>query len=72
MLILIAIPVAVLGTVSPWAIRLSSADEVEHAGAVAGRLYAISTVGSLLGTMLSALVLIPFARHPAHLRALRA
>ncbi len=58
-LILVAIPVAVLGTVSPWAIRLS-VDEVENAGAVAGRLYAISTVGSLLGTMISALVLIPF------------
>ena len=58
-LALVAIPLAVLGTVSPWAIRLS-VDEVENAGAVAGRLYAISTVGSLLGTMLSALVLIPF------------
>ncbi len=58
-LILVAIPIAVLGTVSPWAIRLS-VDEVENAGAVAGRLYAISTVGSLLGTMVSALVLIPF------------
>ena len=43
-LILVAIPLAVLGTVSPWAIRLS-VDEVENAGAVAGRLYAISTVG---------------------------
>ena len=59
-LFLVAIPVAVLGTVSPWAIRLSVPD-VEHAGRVAGRLYAISTVGSLFGTMLSALVLIPFA-----------
>ena len=59
-LFLVAIPVAVLGTVSPWAIRLSVPD-VEHAGRVAGRLYAISTVGSLLGTMLAALVLIPFA-----------
>jgi spermidine synthase len=58
-LFLVAIPLAVLGTVSPWAIRLS-VDEVENAGAVAGRLYAISTVGSLLGTMISALVLIPF------------
>ena len=58
-LFLIAIPVAVLGTVSPWAIRLSVPD-VEHSGRVAGRLYAISTVGSLLGTMLAALVLIPF------------
>ena len=59
-LVLVAIPLAVLGTASPWAIRLS-VDDVEHAGAVAGRLYAISTVGSLLGTMLSALLLIPFA-----------
>ena len=58
-LFLVAIPLAVLGTASPWALRLS-VDEVENAGAVAGRLYAISTVGSLLGTMISALVLIPF------------
>jgi len=57
-LFLIAIPVGLAGTCAPWAIRLSVAD-VEHAGAVAGRLYAISTVGSLLGTMLSALLLIP-------------
>ncbi len=58
-LFLFAIPIAVLGTVSPWAIRLTVPD-VEHAGTVAGRLYAISTVGSLFGTMLAALVLIPF------------
>ncbi len=58
-LFLIAIPVTLLGTCSPWAIRLASSD-VEHAGRTAGRLYAISTVGSLLGTMVSALVLIPF------------
>ena len=59
-LFLIAIPVGLAGTCSPWAIRLSVPD-VEHAGRVAGRLYAISTIGSLLGTMLAALVLIPFA-----------
>jgi len=58
-LFLIAIPVAILGTVAPWAIRLAVPD-VEHSGRVAGRLYAISTVGSLLGTMLAALLLIPF------------
>lgn len=58
-LFLIAIPVVMLGTASPWAIRLAVPD-VEHAGRVAGRLYAISTVGSLLGTMVSALLLIPF------------
>ena len=57
-LFLVAIPVVMLGTASPWAIRLAVTD-VEHAGAVAGRLYAISTAGSLVGTMLAALVLIP-------------
>jgi spermidine synthase len=59
-LLLIAIPIVLLGTCSPWALRLA-VDDVEHAGRVAGRLYAISTVGSLTGTMLAALVLIPFA-----------
>jgi spermidine synthase len=58
-LFLIAIPVVLLGTCSPWAIRLAVPD-VEHSGRTAGRLYAVSTAGSLLGTMLAALVLIPF------------
>nr|MBA2546264.1 fused MFS/spermidine synthase [Solirubrobacterales bacterium] len=58
-LFLIAVPLVMLGTCSPWAIRLAVPD-VEHAGRTAGRLYAISTFGSLFGTMLSALVLIPF------------
>ena len=57
-LALIAVPIVLLGTCSPWAIRLAVPD-VEHAGRVAGRLYAISTIGSLLGTLLAALVLIP-------------
>ena len=55
---LVAVPVLLLGAVSPWAIRLA-VKEVEHAGEVAGRLYALSTAGSLVGTLLSALVLIP-------------
>jgi predicted membrane-bound spermidine synthase len=57
-LALVAVPVLMLGTTSPWAIRLQ-VERVEDSGAVAGRLYAISTVGSLLGTFLSALLLIP-------------
>jgi predicted membrane-bound spermidine synthase len=57
-LVLVAIPVLLLGTVSPWAIRLG-VRSVEEAGTVAGRLYALSTAGSLLGTLLSALLLIP-------------
>jgi predicted membrane-bound spermidine synthase len=57
-LVLVAIPVLLLGAVSPWAIRLA-VSSVEEAGSVAGRLYALSTAGSLLGTLVSALVLIP-------------
>jgi spermidine synthase len=57
-LALVAVPVLVLGTISPWALRLK-VDSVEHAGSVAGRLSAIGTVGSLVGTFASALVLIP-------------
>jgi spermidine synthase len=59
-LALVALPVVLLGTVSPWAIRLKVAD-VASAGQVAGRLYAISTVGSLVGTFLASLLLIPLA-----------
>ena len=57
-LVLVAVPVLLLGAVSPYAIRLA-VTTVEEAGTVAGRLYATSTAGSLLGTLLSALVLIP-------------
>ncbi len=57
-LVLFVPPVVLLGMVAPFAIRLAITD-LESAGTVAGRLYAVSTVGSLLGTFLSALVLIP-------------
>ena len=55
---LLAVPIVLLGAVSPWAIRLA-VSSVEQAGEVAGRLYALSTAGSLVGTLVSALVLIP-------------
>jgi spermidine synthase len=57
-LVLVAVPVLMLGTVSPWAIRLKM-HAIEDSGEVAGRMYAISTVGSLLGTFLASLLLIP-------------
>ena len=57
-LALVAVPVLLLGAVSPWAIRLS-VDRVEDAGRTAGSLYALSTIGSLLGTFAATLVLIP-------------
>jgi spermidine synthase len=57
-LVLVAAPVTLLGAAAPWAVRLA-VGEVASSGEVVGRLYAISTAGSLLGTMISALLLIP-------------
>ena len=57
-LAMFALPVTALGAVSPWAIRLAVRD-ISEAGAVAGRLYALSTLGSIVGTFVPVLVLIP-------------
>lgn len=58
-LVLLAAPVLVLGCVAPWALRLTLT-ELDETGRTAGRLSAISTLGSLVGTFASALLLIPF------------
>jgi predicted membrane-bound spermidine synthase len=57
-ILLFAIPVILLSCVSPFAIRLQL-ERVGRAGSIAGKLYAISTAGSIVGTFLPALVLIP-------------
>ena len=57
-LVLFAVPITLLGCVSPFAIRLAVAD-IGQAGQIAGRMYAISTLGSLVGTFLPVLWLIP-------------
>jgi spermidine synthase len=57
-LILFSVPITMLGTISPFAIRLSI-ENTATAGRVSGRVYAISTLGSILGTFLPVLVLIP-------------
>ena len=56
--VLVAPPVMLLGAASPYAIRLA-VERVEESGTVAGRMYAISTIGSLAGTWTSALLLVP-------------
>jgi len=48
----------ILGTVSPIAVRLK-AHAVDHMGRTAGRLFAISTAGSIAGTFATAFWLIP-------------
>ena len=57
-LVLFAIPVTLLGCISPFAIRLAI-NNTEDAGRISGQIYAISTLGSLLGTFLPVLILIP-------------
>lgn len=57
-LALFAPPVVLLGMVTPFAIRLAVGD-VDEAGTVAGRVFALSTAGSLLGTFVPALFTIP-------------
>lgn len=58
-LLLLAIPITLLGFVSPYALRLQVAN-VASAGETAGSLYALSTLGSIAGSFLPVLLLIPF------------
>lgn len=58
-LLLLAVPVTLLGFVSPFAIRLKMVD-VDSAGNTAGSLYALSTLGSIAGSFLPVLLLIPW------------
>lgn len=54
------LPTSLMGAVSPYAIRLQEV-AAGRLGRTAGRLYAISTVGSILGTLVTAFWLIPLA-----------
>src|ERR1700737_3058841 len=56
--LLFAVPVILLGCVSPFAIRLLLKD-VETGGNTAGRVYDLSTAGSILGTFLPVFWFIP-------------
>ncbi len=56
----LAVPITLLGCISPFAIRLGVRD-VNEAGRTSGQIYAISTWGSLLGTYLPVLIVIPTA-----------
>ena len=57
-LILFIVPVTLLGTISPFAIRLSM-DDPKTSGVTAGTIYGISTLGSFIGTFIPVLVTIP-------------
>ncbi|MDP2587418.1 MAG: fused MFS/spermidine synthase [bacterium] len=52
------IPFVLLGTVSPWLVRLAT-QQHDQRGRGAGNVFAWSTLGSLLGTFLPTLLLVP-------------
>lgn len=64
-------PSFLLGMVSPFSVRLAARD-VESVGRAAGTLYALSTVGSIAGTLATTFVLIPTLGVPWIFRGLAA
>jgi len=54
--VLFVVPSVLLGAVNPLAFRLALVD-MNRSGEVAGRLYAVSTIGSIAGTFLAGFVL---------------
>ncbi len=63
-LILFGVPSVLLGMVLPYAVRLKITT-LEKTGSTVGSLYAISTVGSILGTFLAGFFLISYFGHTA-------
>jgi predicted O-methyltransferase YrrM len=57
---LVLVALVALASVTPVCIRAATT-AVEHAGAAAGRVYAASTIGSLIGTLLPPFVSLPLA-----------
>jgi spermidine synthase len=56
-LLLFAPPVVIMGMTSPFLIRVLA--QGRHVGTSAGRIFGVSTIGSVLGTFLPVLVFIP-------------
>jgi MFS family permease len=56
--LLLLIPLSLLGTLSPVAVRLLTRSTAES-GRVAGLVYGISTIGNVFGTLFTTFVLIP-------------
>ena len=58
-LLILSVPITLLGFVSPYAIRLQIS-RVSEAGNTSGNTYALGTIGSIAGSFLPVLVLIPW------------
>lgn len=60
--VLFGVPSFLLGAVSPYAARLAIL-HVNNSGASVGKLYAISTAGSIVGTFLTGFIFVPVFGH---------
>lgn len=58
--LLFSLPMVLLGMVSPFIIKIFSLTENKHMGELSGKVFAVSTIGSILGTFLPTLYFIPF------------
>ena len=56
--LLFSFPAFLLGMVSPFAVKLKLS-KLENTGSTVGSLYSLSTIGSILGTLLTGFYLIP-------------
>lgn len=61
-IVLFGVPSFLLGAVSPYAARLAISS-VNNSGASVGKLYAISTAGSIAGTFLTGFLFVPMFGH---------
>ena len=59
-LILFTIPLALLGMTGPYIIKIA-ANGLDGIGAIAGNVYAVSTIGSVIGTLFLGFYLLPIA-----------
>lgn len=58
-LVLFSIPLIGLGMVSPYLVKLGVTN-IENTGKTAGKIYAMNTIGSIIGTFLPTFVTIPY------------
>lgn len=55
---LFALPIMIMGMVSPYAVRIASS-KITDIGYTAGSLYSIATIGSILGIFLPSFIMVP-------------
>ncbi len=58
-LVLFSVPLIGLGMVSPYLVKIGVTD-LENAGKTTGKIYAMNTIGSIIGTFLPTFVTIPY------------